>query len=132
MQQQYNENTEDPTAQMLDEYLDRRIPYGWETWGAEARRGYYMGKGAQEDFAGMEDSPKKVRTSFNALEFLTEYVGMRAGDERMGARVRQVNELMKQKADWEETFLRDGDGTRQRGFTRKHGTYKESDEFEEF
>ena len=132
VQQQYNENTEDPTAQMLDEYLDRRIPYGWETWGAEARRGYYMGKGAQEDFAGMEDSPKKVRTSFNALEFLTEYVGMRAGDERMGARVRQVNKLMKQKADWEETFLRDGDGTRQRGFTRKHGTYKESDEFEEF
>ena len=132
VQQQYNENTEDPTAQLLDEYLDKRIPYGWETWGAEARRGYYSGKGAQADFVGVEGESTKVRTSFSALEFLTEYVGMRAGEERMGAKVRQVNKLMKQKEDWEETFLRNGEGTRQRGFTRKPGTYKETDELDEF
>ena len=129
VQQQYNENTEDPTEQMLEEYLDRRLPYGWAQMGADARRNYYLQNG---DFDGIGTEPTTIRIRFSALEFLTEYVGMRASEERIGAKVRQVNKLMRKKEDWEFTFIRDNEGVRQRGFVRKPGTYKETEDFEDF
>jgi predicted P-loop ATPase len=131
VQQLYNEGVEDPTEQLLDEYLDLRLPYGWNQMGLEARRNFYLGRGATGEFSGIDGEPTTIRTRFNALEFLTEYVGMRAGDERIGARVRHVNLLMRGKADWRELFMRSGDGTRQRGFERKPDTYSEPNEFED-
>lgn len=129
VQQQYNENTEDPTEQMLEEYLDRRIPYGWAQMGMDARRNYYLQSG---DFDGIGAEPTTIRIRFSALEFLTEYVGMRASEERIASKVRQVNKLMRKKDDWEFTFIRDNEGVRQRGFVRKPGTYKEAEDFEDF
>lgn len=93
-QQDFNIDADDPMPGMLDEYLEQRLPPDWYTWDVKRRQAFF-----QNHDPLVAESME--RTKFFAGEFLYEMYGYTDKDKDYKYRLKAVNKLMREKAEWE-------------------------------
>ena len=87
--------SEDPMDEMLDDFLETKLPPDWSSYTTADRRRYFQ---SEEDvtFKG-----QMTRTRMCPAEFVTEYLGMDATkDKEYKFKAVKVRELMNRKEGW--------------------------------
>ena len=87
-QSDYNDAADDPMAEMLRGFLDRKLPPGWATWDLQRRRAWLRNPDPL-DTEGTEQ-----RTRVCAAEFICEQLGRDMADDRYRYLARRVRRLI--------------------------------------
>lgn len=115
-QSEYNDNGDDPLADVLGHYLDTKLPADWQTWDLRRRRAYMT------DPDPLDATGTELRERVCAAEFICERLGRDMGDKEYKYLARRVCNMLRSLDDWEEIGVsRHAEKLygRQRGFIRK-------------
>ena len=94
-QAEYNDEADDPIKDMLQGYLDMKLPGEWQTWDLKRRRAYIT------DPDPLDQTGTEVRERVCAAEFICERLGRDMGDKEYKYLARRVCRLMDELPNWE-------------------------------
>lgn len=114
-QAEYNDDSDDPMKDMLQIFLETKLPPDWQTWDLARRRAYYNNPDPLEA-EGTEEREKVC-----AAEFICERLGRDMKDKEYKYLARKIKDMIRDVGGWEEV-----NGTKhaanlygqQRGFRR--------------
>lgn len=95
-QANYNDDSDDPIATMLRDYLDTKLPVDWGTYDLARRRAWFKNPDPL-DATGTE-----IRTRVTAAEFICERMGRDMADKEYKYLARRINTYMSSLPDWEK------------------------------
>ncbi|MCQ2299772.1 MAG: virulence-associated E family protein [Bacteroidales bacterium] len=98
-QSEFNIDVDDPLPGMLEEYLAQRLPPDWYAWDTARRRAFFQNR----DPLAAESME---REKFFAGEFLYEMYGYTDKDKDYKYKLKQVNKLMREKAEWDNVSVK--------------------------
>ena len=114
-QAEYNDDHDDPLADMLYQFLDAKLPTDWDTYDLNRRRAWWRNPDPL-DAEGTE-----LRTRISPAEFICERMGRDLADKEFKYLARKVSNLIKARPGWEKVgttkHCRNLYGT-QRGYRR--------------
>lgn len=124
--ERHNFDLDNPDYELVDEFLNRDLPEGWEQYSMTDRREWLNGSKA---FAAIGKEP---RTRVCMKEILSECFGLSPKDAAYRNKSRDLARYMDSRKDWEkrDSIRFNGYLGRQRGWVRK-GAEPESSETEE-
>ena len=94
-QAEYNDDHDDPVANMLYDFLDAKLPADWDTYDLNRRRAWWRNPDPL-DAEGTE-----VRTRVAAAEFICERMGRDMSDKEFKYMARKISNLIKALPNWE-------------------------------
>lgn len=94
-QQEFNDDSDDPIAAMLEKYLNTLLPINWDTMDVQARRSYLR----DPDPLQAEGTVKRERVC--AAEFICEQLGRDMTDKEFKYLCRKVSKMIDELPDWE-------------------------------
>ena len=95
-QAEYNDDHDDPLADMLYNFLDAKLPPDWETYDLNRRRAWWRNPDPL-DAVGTD-----VRTRVSAVEFICERMGRDMADKEFKYLARKISNLIKALPNWEK------------------------------
>jgi predicted P-loop ATPase len=95
-QAEYNDDHDDPMADMLYAFLDAKLPADWETYDLNRRRAWWRNPDPL-DAVGTE-----TRTRVSPAEFICERLGRDLADKEFKYLARKINKLIKALPNWEK------------------------------
>lgn len=95
-QAEYNDDHDDPLADMLYSFIDAKLPTDWETYDLNRRRAWWRNPDPL-DAEGTE-----LRTRISPVEFICERMGRDMADKEFKYLARKVSNLMKVLPNWEK------------------------------
>ena len=94
-QQEFSDESDDPTKPLLRQFLYMKLPPDWVTWDLQRRRAY-LNAGDPLDAEGIVQ-----RDRFCIAEFLCERMGANMADKDYRYRARKIAKLMADFPDWQ-------------------------------
>lgn len=98
-QQVYNDDSDDPLRDLLEVYLERRLPTDWPSWDIQRRRAYFT----QSD--PLEAEGVVVRDRVCPAEFICEQLGRSMADKEYKYMARRVAGILDHIEGWERGSL---------------------------
>ena len=95
-QAEYNDDHDDPLADMLLNFLDTKLPADWETYDLNRRRAWWR------DPDPLNADGTETRTRVSAVEFICERMGRDMADKEFKYLARKVSNLIKALPNWEK------------------------------
>lgn len=95
-QAEYNDDHDDPLADMLLNFLDTKLPADWETYDLNRRRAWWR------DPDPLNADSTETRTRVSAVEFICERMGRDMADKEFKYLARKVSNLIKALPNWEK------------------------------
>lgn len=95
-QADYNDDSDDPLATMLRDFLDAKLPVDWNTYDLARRRAWWRNPDPL-DAAGTE-----LRTRVSAAEFICERMGRDMADKEYKYLARKVSKMIAKTSGWEK------------------------------
>ena len=95
-QAEYNDDHDDPLADMLLNFLDTKLPADWETYDLNRRRAWWR----DPDLLNADGT--ETRTRVSAVEFICERMGRDMADKEFKYLARKVSNLIKALPNWEK------------------------------
>lgn len=95
-QAEFNDDHDDPMAEMLRSFLEAKLPVDWDTYDLQRRRAWWRNPDPL-DAVGTEQ-----RTRVSPAEFICERLGRDLADKEFKYLARKVNHLIKQLPQWEK------------------------------
>ena len=95
-QAEYNDDHDDPLADMLLNFLDTKLPADWETYDLNRRRAWWRDPGP------LNADGTETRTRVSAVEFICERMGRDMADKEFKYLARKVSNLIKALPNWEK------------------------------
>ena len=95
-QADYNDDSDDPLATMLRDFLDTKLPVDWNTYDLARRRAWWRNPDPL-DAAGTE-----LRTRISAAEFICERMGRDMADKEYKYLARKVSKMIAKTSGWEK------------------------------
>ena len=95
-QAEYNDDHDDPLADMLLNFLDAKLPADWETYDLSRRRAWWR------DPDPLNADGTETRTRVSAVEFICERMGRDMADKEFKYLARKISNLIKALPNWEE------------------------------
>jgi predicted P-loop ATPase len=95
-QADYNDDSDDPLATMLRDFLDAKLPVDWNTYDLARRRAWWRNPDPL-DAAGTE-----LRTRISAAEFICERMGRDMADKEYKYLARKVSKMIAKTSGWEK------------------------------
>lgn len=95
-QANYNDDSDDPIATMLRDYLDTKLPVDWDTYDLARRRAWFKNPDPL-DATGTE-----IRTRVTAAEFICERMGRDMADKEYKYLARRVSKMIAATPGWEK------------------------------
>lgn len=95
-QAEYNDDHDDPLADMLLNFLDAKLPADWETYDLNRRRAWWR------DPDPLSADGTELRTRISAVEFICERMGRDMADKEFKYLARKVSGLIKALPNWEK------------------------------
>ena len=95
-QAEYNDDHDDPLADMLLNFLDTKLPADWETYDLNRRRAWWR------DPDPLNADGTDTRTRVSAVEFICERMGRDMADKEFKYLARKVSNLIKALPNWEK------------------------------
>ena len=95
-QAEYNDDHDDPLADMLLNFLDTKLPADWETYDLNRRRAWWR------DPDPLNADGTETRTRVSAVEFICERMGRDMADNEFKYLARKVSNLIKALPNWEK------------------------------
>ena len=123
-QQAFNDDSDDPTRELLEDFLSRKMPADWGTYDLNRRKAWW------KDPDPMNAEATETRQVMCAAEFICERLGIDMSDVKYRYAARKVKNLMRDREDWEEVSMCKHVESlygRQRGFRRKIQADKEDE-----
>lgn len=94
-QEEYNDDSDDPTLSLLQQFLDTKLPVDWDTKDLLTRRAWLRNPDPLQADAVV------VREKVCVAEFLCEQMGLNIGDKDYRYKARKITKLMETLQDWE-------------------------------
>jgi predicted P-loop ATPase len=94
-QEEFSDEDDDPTKELLRQFLDMKLPGDWDIRNLPERR-CYVNAGDPLDAKGTEQ-----RTVFCNYEFLCERMGYELRDKNLKYLARKISKLMREFPNWE-------------------------------
>lgn len=95
-QAEYNDDHDDPLADMLLNFLDAKLPADWETYDLSRRRAWWR------DPDPLNADGTETRTRVSAVEFICERMGRDMADKEFKYLARKISNLIKALPNWEK------------------------------
>ena len=95
-QAEYNDDHDDPLADMLLNFLDTKLPADWETYDLNRRRAWWR------DPDPLNADGTETRNRVSAVEFICERMGRDMADKEFKYLARKVSNLIKALPNWEK------------------------------
>ena len=95
-QAEYNDDHDDPLADMLLNFLDAKLPADWETYDLSRRRAWWR------DPDPLNADGTETRTRVSAVEFICERMGRDLADKEFKYLARKISNLIKALPNWEK------------------------------
>lgn len=95
-QAEYNDDHDDPLADMLLNFLDAKLPADWETYDLNRRRAWWR------DPDPLSADGTETRTRVSAVEFICERMGRDLADKEFKYLARKISNLIKALPNWEK------------------------------
>lgn len=95
-QAEFNDDHDDPMAEMLYNFLDTKLPADWDTYDLNRRRAWWR------DPDPLSADGTETRTRISPAEFICERLGRDLADKEFKYLVRKVSNLIKQLPNWEK------------------------------
>lgn len=95
-QAEYNDDHDDPLADMLLNFLDAKLPADWETYDLNRRRAWWR------DPDPLSADGTETRTRVSAVEFICERMGRDLADKEFKYLARKISNLIKVLPNWEK------------------------------
>ena len=95
-QAEYNDDHDDPLADMLLNFLDAKLPADWETYDLNRRRAWWR------DPDPLSADGTETRTRVSAVEFICERMGRDLADNEFKYLARKISNLIKALPNWEK------------------------------
>lgn len=95
-QAEYNDDHDDPLADMLLNFLDAKLPADWETYDLSRRRAWWR------DPDPLDADGTETRTRVSAVEFICERMGRDMADKEFKYLARKISNLIKALPNWEK------------------------------
>ena len=95
-QAEYNDDHDDPLADMLLNFLDTKLPADWEKYDLNRRRAWWR------DPDTLNADGTETRTRVSAVEFICERMGRDMADKEFKYLARKVSNLIKALPNWEK------------------------------
>ena len=95
-QAEYNDDHDDPLADMLLNFLDAKLPADWETYDLSRRRAWWR------DPDPLNADGTETRTCVSAVEFICERMGRDMADKEFKYLARKISNLIKALPNWEK------------------------------
>jgi len=95
-QAEYNDDHDDPLADMLLNFLDAKLPADWETYDLSRRRAWWR------DSDPLNADGTETRTRVSAVEFICERMGRDMADKEFKYLARKISNLIKALPNWEK------------------------------
>ena len=95
-QAEYNDDHDDPLADMLLNFLDAKLPADWETYDLNRRRAWWR------DPDPLNADGTETRTRVSAVEFICERMGRDLADKEFKYLARKISNLIKALPNWEK------------------------------
>lgn len=95
-QHDYNDDSDDPMAEMLHNFLDAKLPPDWETYDLLRRRAWWR----DPDPLDAEGTEQRQRVS--AVEFICERLGRDMADKEFKYLARRISRMIGQLPNWEK------------------------------
>lgn len=93
-QQAFNDNADDPMPQMIQSFVNMKLPVDWYTWDINRRRAYLR------DPDPLDATATEPRTRVCAAEFICEALGRSMADKDYRYLARKFNRIMAQDKKW--------------------------------
>ena len=97
-QAEYNDDHDDPLADMLLNFLDAKLPADWETYDLNRRRAWWR----DPDPLSADGTETRTRTRVSAVEFICERMGRDLADKEFKYLARKISNLIKALPNWEK------------------------------
>lgn len=94
-QAEFNDDNDDPVVQMLEKYLDTRLPANWDTYSIQERRNWLRNPDP------LQADGVVLRERVCAAEFVCEQMGREMTDKEFKYLCRRVSKLLAANPDWE-------------------------------
>lgn len=95
-QAEYNDDHDDPLADMLLNFLDAKLPADWKTYDLNRRRAWWR------DPDPLSADGTETRTRVSAVEFICERMGRDLADKEFKYLARKISSLIKALPNWEK------------------------------
>ena len=124
-QAEYNDDHDDPLAEILDQFLDMKLPPDWSTYDLRRRRAWLTNPDP------LDATGTVTRDRVTAAEFICERLGKDMTDREYKYLARRISGMINQRSNWEKMsstkHCQNLYGI-QRGFRRVETTEEETEE----
>ena len=91
-----NDNVDDPTKLLLEDYLSRKLPVDWNTWDKDRRRAWMQAPDPNDAIGVVE------RTEFSKIEFIYEILKKDVSDKDYRWESRKIAKLIEDFPAWDK------------------------------
>lgn len=95
-QEDYNDDSDDPTISLLQKFLETKLPADWDTYDLQRRRAYLHNPDP------LDANGVILREKVCVAEFLCEQQGLNMGDKDYRYKARKISKLIEALPDWEK------------------------------
>lgn len=95
-QEEYNDDSDDPTISLLQKFLETKLPADWGTYDLQRRRAYLHNPDP------LDANGVILRDKVCVAEFLCEQQGLNMGDKDYRYKARKISKLIEALPDWEK------------------------------
>lgn len=101
-QEEYSEESEDPTKGLLEDFLNMDIPADWSKWDLWRRRDYLnkIDVNSVDDLLPPKVAKLKKRERFCVCEFLCERMGVQLSDKDYKYKAIKIGKIMRSFPEW--------------------------------